>query len=169
LVAAKESQDFSLAIENVGRRSKGRMIIATDIAKRALFSLKLSESLHGSDTEAMIESRTVAEENAIGTVHGGVSIGTQAKRSKSFIREDVLLLSSESQVETVPDLEIEQSEVQAKHSASIGPIDEHALFYLMSRGIDEYTGKTLMKRAFLSQLLPFIEDYALKSRFFHLL
>ena len=63
------------------------------------------------------------------------------------------MLSDDAQIDTKPQLEIYADDVKCTHGATIGQIDENALFYLRSRGIDELSARKLLLFAFASECL----------------
>ena len=64
-----------------------------------------------------------------------------------------LLLSDDAQIDTKPQLEIYADDVKCTHGATIGQIEENALFYLRSRGIDEASARRLLLAAFAGECL----------------
>ena len=54
-----------------------------------------------------------------------------------------LLLSRDAEVDTKPELEIYADDVKCAHGATVGQLDEDALFYLRSRGLDESAARAL--------------------------
>ena len=64
-------------------------------------------------------------------VHPGAD-GTEARQSNGNI-----LLSARAVVNTKPELEIYADEVVASHGATVGQLDEQAVFYLRTRGLSE--------------------------------
>ena len=64
-----------------------------------------------------------------------------------------MLLSDDAQIHTKPQLEIYADDVKCTHGATIGQIEEDALFYLRSRGIDETSARKLLLSAFASECL----------------
>ena len=64
-----------------------------------------------------------------------------------------LLLSDDAQIDTKPQLEIYADDVKCTHGATIGQIEENALFYLRSRGIDEVSARRLLLMAFAGECL----------------
>lgn len=64
-----------------------------------------------------------------------------------------LLLSPSSQVDSMPQFEIYADDVQCSHGACVGQIDEEALFYLRSRGIEEAQARDLLTFAFADDVL----------------
>ena len=64
-----------------------------------------------------------------------------------------LLLSEESRARSLPQLEIEANEVRCTHGATVSPVEEEHLFYLMSRGIDRVTAQKLVVFGFFRDVL----------------
>jgi Fe-S cluster assembly protein SufD len=63
-----------------------------------------------------------------------------------------------------PRLTIETDDIQASHGATTGQLDENLLFYLLSRGIDPATARSLLKWAFLEDVLAGIAPPALRHQ-----
>lgn len=61
-----------------------------------------------------------------------------------------------------PRLTIDTDDIQASHGATTGQLDDNLLFYLLSRGIDRDTARTLLKWAFLGDVLSTIEVSAVR-------
>lgn len=74
-----------------------------------------------------------------------------------------LLLSDQAEVDTRPQLEIHADDVKCSHGATVGQLDEDALFYLRSRGIDEAESRRLLIKAFLGEILDRIPINALRT------
>jgi len=69
----------------------------------------------------------------------------------------VLLLSERAQVDTKPQLEIFADDVKCTHGATVGRVDETALFYMKSRGINKEFARRLLTYAFAAEVLETIE------------
>jgi len=67
-----------------------------------------------------------------------------------------------AEVDLRPRLEIRTDDIQASHGATTGQLDETLLFYLLSRGLDPATARTLLKWAFLGDVLGEITVPALR-------
>lgn len=63
-----------------------------------------------------------------------------------------------------PQLEIYTDDVKASHGATSGKLDEHMLFYLLSRGIERRVAQSLLKWAFLTGLVARIGIPALRTQ-----
>ena len=74
-----------------------------------------------------------------------------------------LLLSEGAEVDAQPVLEIHADEVKAAHGATVGRLDETALFYLRSRGIPAALARDLLTQAFCREALRAIEDATLAT------
>ena len=66
--------------------------------------------------------------------------------------------------ETIPMLEILADDVQCKHGASIGPIDEEQAFYLMSRGIPHALAQRLIVMGFIEPIIQQVPFAPLQER-----
>lgn len=64
-----------------------------------------------------------------------------------------LLLSPQAEVDTKPELEIYADDVKASHGATVGQLDENAMFYLLSRGIDKDSAKAMLTFAFAEAVI----------------
>lgn len=64
-----------------------------------------------------------------------------------------LVLSEDAMAHSIPQLEIEANEVRCTHGATVSPVEEEHLFYLMSRGIDRVTAQKLVVFGFFGEVL----------------
>jgi Fe-S cluster assembly protein SufD len=88
-----------------------------------------------------------------GVFHGRIVVHKDAQKSDAKQTNRNLLLSDDAQIDTKPQLEIYADDVKCTHGATIGQIDENALFYLRSRAIDETTARRLLLMAFAGECL----------------
>jgi len=66
-------------------------------------------------------------------------------------------------VNTKPQLEIYADDVKCSHGCTVGQLDEEALFYLRSRGINEKTAKSLLVHSFAVDILEYIKPQAIRN------
>jgi len=97
-----------------------------------------------------------------GVFNGKVYVDPIAQKTDGKQTNKALLLSDRARVDTKPQLEIFADDVKCTHGATIGRIDEHALFYLQSRGIPVENAKALLTYAFAAEALETIEIDALR-------
>ena len=74
-----------------------------------------------------------------------------------------LLLSRKAEIDTKPQLEIFADDVKCTHGATVGQLDENALFYCCSRGISEENAKKMLIQAFADEIINKIPDKILKK------
>jgi len=85
-------------------------------------------------------------------VHEGAD-ETEARQSNANI-----LLSARAEVDTKPELEIYADEVIASHGATVGQLDEQAVFYMRSRGLSEKQARQLLTTAFCRSVSDKLSD-----------
>jgi Fe-S cluster assembly protein SufD len=93
-----------------------------------------------------------------GVFNGKVYVHPVAQKTDGKQTNNTLLLSKEAQVDTKPQLEIFADDVKCTHGATVGRIDENALFYMRSRGVDAATARRLLIYAFAADVLETIEQ-----------
>lgn len=84
---------------------------------------------------------------------GRVVVQLHAQRSDAHQANNNLLLSPDAEVDTKPQLEIYADDVKCGHGATVGQLDESALFYLQSRGIDRETARSVLTYAFAGDVV----------------
>jgi Fe-S cluster assembly protein SufD len=90
---------------------------------------------------------------AHGVFHGRIIVHKDAQKTDAKQTNRNLLLCDDAQIDTKPQLEIYADDVKCTHGATIGQVDESALFYLRSRGVDEVAAKHLLLQAFANECL----------------
>jgi Fe-S cluster assembly protein SufD len=93
-----------------------------------------------------------------GVFHGRIIVHKDAQKTDAKQTNRNLLLSDDAQIDTKPQLEIYADDVKCTHGATIGQIDESALFYLRSRGIDEASARKLLLLAFANECLDRMKE-----------
>ena len=75
-----------------------------------------------------------------------------------------LLLSALAEMDTKPELEIYADEVEASHGATVGQLDEAAIFYLRSRGLSDAQARRMLTAAFCHAVTDRLDDRSLAER-----
>lgn len=91
--------------------------------------------------------------HARGVFNGKVVVHPQAIKTDAQQSNKNLLLSKDAEVDTKPELEIYADDVKCAHGATVGQLDEDALFYLRSRGLGETAARSLLTYAFAGDVL----------------
>lgn len=105
----------------------------------------------------------VLDQRARAVFHGRIKVQPGAQKTDASQANNNLLLSANAEVDTKPQLEIYADDVKCAHGATVGQIDETALFYLRSRAIDEVSARSLMTFAFVNEVLGEIGVESLRS------
>lgn len=126
--------------------------------------------LYFADTDQHFAQRTLQSHNAEHTTSDLLYKGALKERSRSeysglikvlkgaqgtdaYQANRNLVLSEDALARSIPQLEIEANEVRCTHGATVSPVEEEHLFYLMSRGIDRMTAQKLIVFGFFGEVL----------------
>ena len=105
--------------------------------------------------------RGVLGGHARGVYNGKAVIRPGADGSRVRQSNANLLLSRDAEMDTKPELEIYADEVEASHGATVGQLDESAVFYLKSRGISDADARLMLTTAFCRVVADRLEDRGL--------
>lgn len=115
------------------------------------------------DTRCDIVWRGVADQRSRGIFHGAITVAAGADGSDANLSNKNLLLSENAEIDTQPVLEIHADEVKAAHGATVGQLDEQAMFYLRSRGLPEAEARSLLTLAFCRVTVESLENIPLRD------
>ena len=110
----------------------------------------------------------VLDDQSIGAFAGLVLVRPDAQHTNSQQTNRNLCATRDARMYTQPQLEIYADDVKCSHGATVGQLDENALFYMRSRGINEKEARLLLMFAFVNEVIDTIRLDALKDRL-HLL
>jgi Fe-S cluster assembly protein SufD len=105
----------------------------------------------------------ILDGHAHGVFHGRIIVHKDAQKTDAKQTNRNLLLSDDARIDTKPQLEIHADDVKCTHGATIGQIDENALFYLRSRGFDEVNARKALLEAFAGECVGRIQQSAVRS------
>ncbi|MBI4536364.1 MAG: Fe-S cluster assembly protein SufD [candidate division NC10 bacterium] len=95
----------------------------------------------------------ILDGQAHGVFHGRIIVHKDAQKTDAKQTNMNLLLSEEAQIDSKPQLEIYADDVKCTHGATIGQINEDAVFYLRSRGLSAAVARALLLFAFAGESL----------------
>ena len=117
----------------------------------------------GKNTSSFMNTRSISKSGGISTFRSSVVVEKSAKKAKSSVSCQSLMLDSESRSDTIPAMDIRTKDAAVGHEAKIGSISGDAIFYLMSRGMTEEDARALIVSGFadnVSKELPL--EYAME-------
>lgn len=107
----------------------------------------------------------IIDDQAKAIFTGRVLVARDAQQTRARQATHNLLLSPQAEADARPQLEIYADDVQCSHGATVGQLDETALFYLRSRGVHEKTARNLLIYGFAEEVLDRIPNETLREPF----
>ena len=108
--------------------------------------------------------RGIADDSASGTFSGLVYVAKGAQKTTARQQNRNILLSNNARIHSEPQLEIYADDVVCNHGSSTGQIDDEALWYMQSRGINKTTAMRLLVAGFAGDVLQKVTDENLRSK-----
>ena len=115
------------------------------------------------DTRCELSWRGIGAQRGRAVFHGGILIAEGADGSNASLSNKNLLLDDDAEIDTQPVLVIHADDVQAAHGATVGRLDEAALFYLRTRGLPAAEATAMLTAAFLREPLVVLANDALEA------
>lgn len=113
--------------------------------------------------------KNVLDEKATGVFCGKILVEKDAQKTLAYQTNRNLCISDDAQMFSKPQLEIYADDVKCSHGLTTGHLDEDALFYLRTRGIDKEEANLLLMVAFTRDVVDLIRIDALQERLLHLI
>ena len=115
------------------------------------------------ETTSFVNTKSISKGGGISTFRSAVTMTAKAKKSKSSVSCQSLMIDDISRSDTIPAMDIRTNDADVGHEATIGRISDDAVFYLMSRGIPEDDARAMIVSGFadnVSKELPL--EYAME-------
>jgi Fe-S cluster assembly protein SufD len=106
----------------------------------------------------------ILDDEATAVFNGHVLVQKDAQRTNAYQQNRNILLTDKARVNTRPFLEIYADDVKCSHGATVGQLDNEALFYLRSRGICLASARLLLMYAFAAEVIAKMTLDPLKNR-----
>ncbi len=107
--------------------------------------------------------RGIMNDQSRGVFNGLVLVREHAQKTDARQSNKNLLLSRDARIDTKPQLEIFADDVKCTHGATVGELDDNALFYLQSRGIGKSDAILMLTRAFAAEITQEIKLAGLRE------
>ena len=149
-----ESRNIDLFIDLVGEGAevslKGLYLCSGD--ERVNFRVLMHHRAGGCVSHQLFNG--IAGGSSRVTFDGRIIVAPDAQQTEAYQENHNILLSDDVHVETTPQLEIYADDVKCSHGATIGRLDEDALFYMRTRGVPEKEARVLQMLSFLAPVTP---------------
>lgn len=106
----------------------------------------------------------VLDDVSKGGFTGELYVARDAQKTQAYQTNKNILLNRTAKMRTKPQLEIYADDVKCSHGATIGQLDESAMFYMRQRGIPEKEARLLLMFAFTADVIDYIRIDALQDR-----
>ena len=103
-------------------------------------------------TTSVITSKSISKDGGRAGYRGLLQVAKGAVGSKSKVVCDALILDDESRSDTYPYIQVDESDVDLGHEATVSKIGEEQLFYLMSRGLSEAEASAMIVSGFVEPI-----------------
>ena len=154
VVLPGESRDIDIAIDLVGEGAevtlKGLYLCGGE--ERVNFRILMHHRVGGCVSHQLFNG--IAGGSSRVTFDGRIIVAPDAQQTEACQENHNILLSDSAQVQTTPQLEIYADDVKCSHGATIGRLDEEALFYMRTRGVPERDARVLQMLSFLAPVTP---------------
>ena len=107
--------------------------------------------------------RQLLDDQSRGVFYGSVQVPEGSIKTEAHQLNHNILLSPKAQVFTRPELDIFTDDVVCSHGATVGDLDEQALYYLQARGLDEYEAKYMLVKAFSAEIVEDITNLSIRE------
>lgn len=119
--------------------------------------------MHSSEaTRSQQSVRSLVDADGAAVVDLGSVVARDAQQSVAHQTSRNFMLAQGARVHAKPHLEIEADDVVCTHGATIGSLDEEAVFYMRSRGLDEKQARQMIIEAFSRSAFDAVENAALR-------
>jgi Fe-S cluster assembly protein SufD len=104
----------------------------------------------------------ILDDEATAVFNGYIFVERNAQQTNAFQKNSNILMKPSARINTMPFLEIYADDVKCSHGATVGQLDDEALFYMRQRGIPFKDARLLLLNAFTAEVSDKIDIEALR-------
>jgi Fe-S cluster assembly protein SufD len=155
----RHEADITIAGDHAECRYDGAFVVSGREEGNIVTSIDHA-AVGGTTSELM---KGVAAGRGHGAFQGKITVREGAQQTDAKQTSRNLILGRRAAIDTKPELEILADDVKCAHGASVGDLDEAALFYLRARGIPTDEARRLLVEGFLREPIEGIADPAIRE------
>ena len=155
-------------------RNNLNVLLDGEHADAKICGLALSDKNQHVDNYTFIEHRkpncqsnqlykNILDDSSTGGFTGRIHVAPHAVKTQAYQRNNNVLMTNAAKMNTKPQLVIDNDDVKCSHGATVGRINEEALFYLQSRGINEKEARLMLMFAFAHEVLAEVKVEQLRD------
>ncbi len=107
--------------------------------------------------------KNVLSSDGKGIYQGKIFVRDIAQKTDAYQLSKAMMLSDNSEFDSKPELEIYADDVKCSHGSTSGKVDEEAIHYLMTRGLDKKESTKLLINGFLNEVINMIKSNSIKN------
>lgn len=143
-----------------------------EVHLNGLFVVK--ENCH-TDNHTLVEHRApncfsnelykgIIEDNGTGVFNGKILVYKDAQKTNAYQSNKNILMGDKATINTKPQLEIYADDVRCTHGTTTGMLNEEALFYMRSRGLNKKLAKNILLQAFAKEVSNTIKNEVFRAQ-----
>jgi Fe-S cluster assembly protein SufD len=155
-------------------RNNLRILLDGEHAEAKICGLALSDKNQHVDNFTNIEHlqpncrsnqlyKNILDDSSTGGFTGRIHVSPHAVKTEAYQRNNNVLLTNAAKMSTKPQLVIDNDDVKCSHGATVGRINDEALFYLQARGINEKEARLMLMFAFAHEVLAEVKVEKLRD------
>ncbi len=148
---AESSQRLETHLRLQGQGAQANLTSASITAKGSSFDHQVVMEHQAANCQSQQRIHNIADGGSKNSFNGRIHILPGAHGTNAQLQNRNLAIAAGAEINTKPELEIYNDDVSCSHGATIGQLDEQALFYLRSRGVPPAQARDLLLRAFIAQ------------------
>tara|TARA_B100001123_G_scaffold130154_1_gene151200 strand:+ start:1547 stop:2806 length:1260 start_codon:yes stop_codon:yes gene_type:complete len=117
----------------------------------------------GQNTKSYQKIKSVLNKNSKAIFQGKIYVDSNAQKTDGYQLSKAIMLDKDSEFDSKPELEIYADDVKCSHGSTSGNLDENAIFYLMSRGLNRIDAKKLLIKGFLQDAIETVTNEEIKK------
>ncbi len=169
---------FSLSFGSLITRNNINAELDGENIENYLYGLYLGNKNQQIDNHTFIEHikpnsnsnelyKGILDDDAKGIFSGKILVQKEAQKTNAFQSNKSVLLSNKAISDSKPQLEIYADDVKCSHGATVGKLDQDALFYIRSRGVPLELARSMLIRAFIDDVVKEISIEQLREKINH--
>jgi Fe-S cluster assembly protein SufD len=154
-------QHLELAVSEKGGGMAFRGIFFAEEREHLdVFAVDLHET---GPSEGDVHWRGIATGESRASFEGLIKIDPGAQQTHTYLQIHSMMLSPKARIDAIPSVLVSADDVSASHGGTVGELDESAIFYMQSRGLDRASAVRVIVEGFFEPLISELQDEPLQE------
>jgi Fe-S cluster assembly protein SufD len=154
-------QHLELAVSEPGGEMAFRGLFFTERHEHLdVFAVDLHET---GPSEGDVHWRGAATGESRASFEGLIQIDPGAQQTHTYLQIHAMMLSPGARIDAIPSVLVSADDVSASHGGTVGELDDAAIFYMQSRGLDRPTAVRVIVEGFFEPLIGELQDEPLEE------